>query len=133
MRYFAYGSNLDPAHVAAQCRAQGGRTLTLADGQPAVLDDWELILNVPSAEWGGAVGTLAPRMDAAVFGVLFDVPDADVDQVRRLEGVPQGLAQELKVEARLWTPHGADVTIQLEQATAFVAAEGKSAAEPPPA
>ena len=132
-RYFAYGSTLDAGHLADWCREHGIEGFALAEGQPAVLDDFELALTVPSRYWMGAVGTLEPRPGAAVYGVLFELADADADTVRHKEGVATGLFRELDVEVRLWGPGGDDPgTVQLRSASAFRAAEGRAVAEPPP-
>ncbi len=131
-RYFAYGSALDPAHFAEWAQEHGYPGDVLGDGLPAALDDYELLLTVPSRYWMGAVGTLEPKQGSTVYGVLFEVADAQADIVRHKEGVATGLYQELEVEVRLWTPAGAEATLQLDTAHTFVVAEGRAAASPPP-
>lgn len=127
-RYFAYGSTLDAESFAAWAREHGYPGLALADGIPAVLDDHELVLNVPSRYWMGAVGTIEPRSGASVYGVLFELPDEDADKIRHREGVATGLFHEIEVEVRLWAPDAdATTTLQLARASAFRAAEGRSA------
>ena len=123
MRYFAYGVTLDPAQA-----------LPLSGGQAAVLDDWELILSVPSPEWGGAVGTIEPRPGAVVYGVLFHVPEALDEEIRVREGLSQGLAREVPVEARIYVASdAASATIRLEQANAYAAVPARVSVTPPPA
>jgi cation transport regulator ChaC len=131
-RYFAYGSAMNPEHFAEWARDHGHPTDVLGDGQPAVLDDHELAINVPSRYWMGAVGTLEPKQGATVYGVLFEVDAAHADVVRHKEGVATGLYREIEVEVRLWTPGGDDTTMQLMTASAFIVAEGRAAAAPPP-
>jgi hypothetical protein len=132
-RYFAYGSALDAGHFAewAQEHGYGGRALE--EGQPAVLDDHELHLSVPSRYWMGAVGTIEPAAGGAVYGVLYTLPDDWADMVRHKEGVASGLYRELEVEVRLWAGGDGDATIQLLAASAFRAAEGRTADAPLPA
>jgi hypothetical protein len=134
-RYFAYGSNLDAGHFAEWTQEHGYFGRQLQDGRVAVLDDWELTLSVPSRYWMGAVGTLEPKPGAAVYGVLFDLPEEWADMVRHKEGVATGLYRETEVEARLYVP-GADddggTTLQLMTASAFRAAEGRTVSPSPP-
>jgi hypothetical protein len=130
-RYFAYGSALDPAHVAEWAAEHGYARDLLDDASPAVLDDYELVLTVPSKYWMGAVGTLEPRPGATVYGVLFTLRDEQADAVRHKEGVATGLYREIEVESRLWTPGGDDATLQLNTAAAFVVAEGRAVQNPP--
>lgn len=131
-RYFAYGSILDPEHFAQWAEEHGYAGRVLEDGQPAVVDDVELVLNVPSRYWMGAVGTLEPRPGGAVYGVLFTLPDDLADMVRHKEGVATGLYRETTVEARLWIAGAEDATIELMEASAFVVTEGRAVAAPPP-
>lgn len=99
----------------------------------AVLDDYELVLSVPSKYWMGAVGTLEPRSGASVYGVLFDLPDEAADKIRHKEGVATGLYREVELEVRLLTGGAEEATVQLVPAWGFRAAEGRSVAQPPPA
>jgi gamma-glutamylcyclotransferase len=132
-RYFAYGSNLDAGHFADWTREHGYEGFVLENGQPAVIDDYELALSVPSKYWAGAVGTIVPRPGGAVYGVLFELGPADVEKIRHKEGVASGLYREIEVEARIWIP-GSDetATLQILDAAAFVAADGRTV-DPPPA
>jgi hypothetical protein len=134
MRYFAYGSNLDPTHFADWCREHGYQGLSLQGGQQAALDDYELAFSVPSKYWQGAVGTIAPKSGAVVYGMLFNVSDLHADKIRHKEGVSTGLYQPLRVEVRLLLggESEAAVTLRLEQAVAFMAAEDKTSTSPPP-
>lgn len=132
-RYFAYGSALDRTHVAEWAREHGYHGFSLVDGQPAAVDDHELALTVPSRYWMGAVGTLIPRPGATTYGVLFELPEADAEKVRHKEGATTGLYREIAIEVRLWAPGAEDdVTMQLLEAHAFVAAEGRAVPDPPP-
>jgi len=120
MRYFAYGPNLDPSVGSF-----------LSGGQAAVLDDWELVMSVPSTEWNGAVGTIDPKPGSVVYGVLFEIPDTAAGPVREREGATAGLAREIQVEARIYVPDAANATIRLELAVAFAASPDRTSATPP--
>jgi hypothetical protein len=86
-----------------------------ATSQRAILDDWELSVSVPSADWDGAIGTIVPRAGSGVYGVI-------VDQAQLTPDVPE-VFQPLQVEARIWVPGGAASTVRLEQCLALVAPE----------
>lgn len=124
-RYFAYGSILDAEHFADWSKEHGYSGRVMADGQPAVLDDYELQLTVPSRYWMGAVGTIEPAPGGTVYGVLYTVPDDWADMIRHKEGVASGLYTEIDVEVRLWAGGDADATIQLMAAAAFRHPEGR--------
>ncbi len=67
MRYFAYGSNMDPVQMAE--RAPGGRALGAAR-----LAGWRLTFTRDSPAWGGGVGHIEPDEADEVWGVLWDRP-----------------------------------------------------------
>lgn len=129
--YFAYGVALDGEHMAEWCREHGYGAPSLEDATPAVLDDHELVLTVPSRYWLGGVGTIVPKPGSVVYGVLFLLPDDQADTIRAKEGVASGLYREVDVEVRNYTPGEGEVTIQLMSASAFAAAEGRAPAMPP--
>jgi hypothetical protein len=95
----------------------GARLAELPPGssQRAILDDWELSVSVPSADWDGAIGTIVPRAGSGVYGVIVDPTELAPD-------VPD-VFQPLQVEARIWVPGGAASTVRLEQCVALVAPE----------
>jgi hypothetical protein len=82
-----------------------------SSGPPAVLDDWQLVLS-------GASASIEPKIGSVVYGVLLDRAATPPDY------------ETVDVEARLWSPGGADVTVRLEQAVAFVARPGTTATPP---
>jgi len=131
-RYFAYGATLDPDHFGEWAREHQYGEATLGDGRVAVLDDHELVLSVPSRYWGGGVGTVVERPGGAVWGALFTLEAAQADMVRHKEGVAGGLYREIAVEARVPLLGGADETVQLMAAHAFVAAPGRTVDPLPP-
>lgn len=121
--YFAYGSNLDATHFVAWCAEHQYAGVSLAEGSPAELDDWELQLSVPSRYWGGAVGTIVPRVGSMVHGAIFSLSDDAAGAIRHKEGVTTGLYRELELEVRTaGTPGG---TFHLRTAHAFVAQAGR--------
>ena len=79
MLYFAYGSNLDPTQMGSRC--PGARTTGLA-----VLRDHRLVFPVHSEAWGGGVTSVQPARGALVWGMLFDLTDADLAALDDHEG-----------------------------------------------
>lgn len=91
MWYFAYGSNLNIAAVAAWCRDHGLRTPNLKSPKPAVLDNHRLCFPVYSEYWGGGTGDIVYDPGKYVAGALFELTEADLKILdmkvdRRLEG-----------------------------------------------
>jgi len=75
--YFAYGSALNAAHFAEWAKEHDHPVDVLGDGLPAVPDDHELSLAVPSRYWMGALGTLGPKpRPLCSGGVLGTAPAA---------------------------------------------------------
>jgi gamma-glutamylcyclotransferase (GGCT)/AIG2-like uncharacterized protein YtfP len=83
MRYFAYGSNMDP--VQMRDRAPGARALGAAR-----LSGWRLTFTRDSPGWGGGVGHIEPDEGGEVWGVLWDASDDDLHNLDEYEGVAVG-------------------------------------------
>ncbi len=83
MRYFAYGSNMDPRQMAERCPG------ALALGA-ARLAGWRLTFTRDSPGWGGGVGHIELAPGDEVWGVLWDVTASDVESLDRYEGVAGG-------------------------------------------
>jgi gamma-glutamylcyclotransferase (GGCT)/AIG2-like uncharacterized protein YtfP len=77
--YFAYGSNLNRAQVAARC--PGAVPL-----HAARLDGYRLRFRGWSPRWEGAPATVEPRPRAAVWGALYRMTAGDWPQLDRAEG-----------------------------------------------
>ena len=82
-RYFAYGSNLDPAQMARRC--PDSRFLCRAD-----LPDYRLCYPRPSDTWGGGVAGVEAMPDAAVEGVVYEVSERDLAALDRCECIDAG-------------------------------------------
>ncbi len=85
--YFAYGSNMDPNHMAR--RAPGGRPLG-----PARLDGFRLEFNVYSNEWEGGAANLELDENAHVWGVLWEVPEDQIGGLDAFQGHPTFFRRE---------------------------------------
>lgn len=79
MRYFAYGSNMDPDQMAERCPGS-------APIGAAVLRDYRLVFVWDSPRWLGGVGHVEPAPGDDVWGVLWELSD---DHVRALDGYEQ--------------------------------------------
>jgi phage replication-related protein YjqB (UPF0714/DUF867 family) len=74
-RYFAYGSNLSVAQMAARCP-------DAVDPVPATLADHDWLINQRG------VATVEPFAGGEVHGILWRVSDSDLASLDRAEGVP---------------------------------------------
>ncbi len=84
MIYFAYGSNMNPGQMAERCPE--ARTIGVAR-----LVDYCLCFPRMSASRRCASAGIEPRPGNAVWGVLYDVPEADMTVLNYHEGYdPKG-------------------------------------------
>ena len=118
-RYFVWSPALDPEARAAAFVRQGGGAFRLPPGAVAEALDVDLVYSHPSTRWGGRVAGLLPRPGASVFGLLFEVPEADFRAVEEAEGVPSGeaVAKELQVRSEGRTVTATAFTPRPEGAT----------------
>ena len=79
MLYFAYGSNLDPEQMRLRC--PGHVVVGLAE-----LHDHKLTFPLTSHDWGGGVSSIGVAHGESVWGIVYDLPDADVAALDRYEG-----------------------------------------------
>ena len=77
--YFAYGSNLEPAQMAARCPGHHviGR---------AVLPDHRLNFRGYGRDWAGAEATIEPSLGARVYGVVFAITAVHYASLDAYEG-----------------------------------------------
>ena len=85
--YFAYGSNIDPHHMAR--RAPGARALG-----PARLDGFRLAFNVYSTEFDSGAANLELDERAHVWGVLWEVPEDELQGLDAFQGHPTFFRRE---------------------------------------
>lgn len=81
MKYFAYGSNMDPRIMHR----------TVPEAQPVGpgrLDGYRLEFNVYSDRWEGGAANLEPDQDAHLWGVVWEVDEEDVDKLDTFIGHP---------------------------------------------
>jgi gamma-glutamylcyclotransferase (GGCT)/AIG2-like uncharacterized protein YtfP len=81
MRYFAYGSNIDERSmrkIVPHARVLG----------PGRLDGYRLEFNVYSERWDGGAANLEPQPEGRVWGLLWDIPDEDLEALDTYAGHP---------------------------------------------
>jgi gamma-glutamylcyclotransferase (GGCT)/AIG2-like uncharacterized protein YtfP len=79
MLYFAYGSNLDPDQMRQRC--PGHRVAGLA-----ALQDHRLGFPLYSGDWGGGVAGLSHAHGGKVWGMVYELTEADLAALDAYEG-----------------------------------------------
>jgi gamma-glutamylcyclotransferase (GGCT)/AIG2-like uncharacterized protein YtfP len=79
MLYFAYGSNLDPEQMSRRC--PGHKVVGLAE-----LPDHRLTFPLTSHDWGGGVASVGVAHGESVWGMVFELGDADLATLDGYEG-----------------------------------------------
>jgi gamma-glutamylcyclotransferase (GGCT)/AIG2-like uncharacterized protein YtfP len=79
MLYFAYGSNMDPAQMRERCPDH--QVVGLAG-----LRDHRLFFPLHSHRWGGGVASVQLHHGSTVWGVLYDLSEADLRSLDGIEG-----------------------------------------------
>jgi gamma-glutamylcyclotransferase (GGCT)/AIG2-like uncharacterized protein YtfP len=87
LHYFAYGSNMDPRHMAE--RVPGARKVG-----PGRLDGFRLEFNVYSTEWNGGAANLELDRDSRVWGVIWEVPEEQAGGLDAFQGHPTFFRRE---------------------------------------
>jgi gamma-glutamylcyclotransferase len=87
MRYFAYGSNIDPRLMSEAC----------PDAEvlgPGRLDGYRLEFNVYSDRWEGGAANVEPDERGHVWGVVWEVTEEDMDRLDTFIGHPSYFRRE---------------------------------------
>jgi len=94
VRYFAYGSNMDPAQMEGRC--PGAVPLG-----PARLPGYRIFFRWDSPGWGGGVADVQETTGHEVWGVLWDLLPGHEDSLDDYEAVAEGVygKREVTVEA----------------------------------
>jgi gamma-glutamylcyclotransferase len=99
MRYFAYGSNMDPRTMrktVAQAEVVG----------PGRLEGFRLEFNVYSDRWEGGAANLEPDEDGHVWGVVWKVAEEEIEALDTYIGHPTFYRREqVTVSVGLETEH----------------------------
>jgi gamma-glutamylcyclotransferase (GGCT)/AIG2-like uncharacterized protein YtfP len=87
VRYFAYGSNMDPQVMA---EASPGAVPV----GPGRLDGYRMEFNVYSDKWEGGAVNLEPDRNGHVWGVVWEISDEDIVALDTYIGHPTYYRQE---------------------------------------
>lgn len=87
LAYFAYGSNMDPRHMHE--RVPGAVPVG-----PGKLSGFRLQFSVYSTEWEGGAANLALDPDGHVWGVLWELPEGDLQGLDAYQGHPTFFRRE---------------------------------------
>ena len=79
--YFAFGSNMDDEQMARRC--PGSSSIALA-----TLPEHRLVFRGPSQNRGAGVASVDPAPQQEVVGLLWELSEADIVTLDRLEGAP---------------------------------------------
>lgn len=82
MKYFAYGSNMNPQRMR-------GRNINYAERNPAILKGYTLKFNkVSFRNLHEGFANIVPDAKEFVEGVLYDLSDTDIEKLDQYEGYP---------------------------------------------
>jgi hypothetical protein len=88
--YAAYGSNMNPAQMAARCPHSPQRGTGWLEG-------WRLTFGGEDLSWEGALGTVVEDADERVFVALYDLTEADEGALDSWDGATLGFFRKLRV------------------------------------
>lgn len=83
MKYFAYGSNMDPDRMKKRC-------INFTSREHAILEDWELVFNkVASKNDMEGYAKIKTKKGDITEGILYTIQDSDIKILDRYEGFPE--------------------------------------------
>jgi len=81
VRYFAYGSNLSLEQMSRRCPGS-----TMVDA--GYIEDHELSFTTFAERWKGGVADIIEKKDSRVWGLVYELPVADLSSLDYYEGFP---------------------------------------------
>ncbi|HEX9311742.1 MAG TPA: gamma-glutamylcyclotransferase family protein [Actinomycetota bacterium] len=90
--FFAYGARMSADHM------QGDTPGAKAIG-PARLDGYRLAFNVTNRSWGGGAANAVPAIGGHMWGVLWEIEDADLEAFNSFRG-DDSMSHVLEVEVQ---------------------------------
>jgi cation transport regulator ChaC len=92
VRYFAYGSNMEPATF------RGRRGIAYSRALPACAAGWRLVLDKPPlVPVGESFANIVADADAALIGVLYDITEEELAHLDLTEGVLIGNYRRVEI------------------------------------
>ena len=113
MKYFAYGSNMNPRRLLRRVQFEG-------KPEKAVLNGFRLRFNkIDYSTVGAGYANITRKSDGIVEGVLFDVPDEFMPVLDVYEGVPfHYIRKPMTVQTESGSER-AEVYVAVKRATGF--------------
>ncbi len=96
--YFAYSGVLDREAFESWRKEHSYEFFQLPEGKIAEARGVDLIFDFPSRWWGGRVAGLVDKVDAKIYGRLFEIPAVNWPVVQHKEGVITGMSIERKIQ-----------------------------------
>ncbi len=94
--YFAYGSNMETATL------RGRRGVEVLQANPARVSGWRIVFDKPGiVSVGHGFGNIVEDPAAAVLGVAYELPEAEMEHLDLTEGVLIGNYRRVEVSAEL--------------------------------
>lgn len=88
MKYFAYGSNMNPERMLQ-------RGVKFTSRQQAILNDYELVFNkVSSQNYKEGFANIRYNKGSIIEGILYEIEDSDIKKLDRFEGYPYHYTKE---------------------------------------
>ena len=94
MKYFAYGSNMDPERMRK-------RGINFSKREHAILEGWRLAFNkIATRNPKEGFANIVKNEKCFVEGILYTIPESDIEKLDRYEGYPNHY-ERIKVRVRL--------------------------------
>lgn len=82
MKYFAYGSNMNPQRMK-------DREINFSKRELAILKDYKLCFNKQAyRNPNEGYANLIPKKDIVAEGILYEIDESDIEKLDKLEGYP---------------------------------------------
>jgi gamma-glutamylcyclotransferase (GGCT)/AIG2-like uncharacterized protein YtfP len=120
-KYFAYGSNLDLSQMKRRCPSSE----LLSKGS---LPNYRIDFNRYSSGWGGGVADVVTAQGSEVWGLVFELSDADLERLDWYEGCYKDRTSLYeRWKAVIHTPEG-----QMHDVWVYTVVERQEFVEPTP-
>ncbi|WP_035588223.1 gamma-glutamylcyclotransferase family protein [Hippea jasoniae] len=110
MKYFAYGSNMNPERMR-------DRGVLFKDRQYAVLKGWKLAFNKMASDEGVGYANIVKDESGVVEGIVYEIDQSGIDRLDQAEGCPTHYYRDIVV---VKLDSGAEV-----EAVVYIANENK--------
>ncbi|MBT8198241.1 MAG: gamma-glutamylcyclotransferase [Acidimicrobiia bacterium] len=98
MLYFAYTALITPERLAQVAPTAEFKFI-------AHLPEWGLEFPINDDDWGGGLPSVSPTTGSTVWGAVFEVPEGEVDLVKKMEGEEHRAATTIEAMDRTGKRH----------------------------